>query len=645
MHVQLRIGVTCVLWALCACAADSGGTSGRHGGGANGGSGGASGAGAGGVGVANPTGTPMQLGDAGPLRDHTQCTADLRRVLDATGVVLKECAPNEGCFDGECIEACQAAAQSKGNLGCEFMAPDPPFAGQTWAMNGATLAGPCYAVFLANAWDKPVKITVRRNGMDHDVAQFGRIPHGSVPTVTYDPIPAEGLPPDEVAILFLSHRPGVANGTSLECPVPPAVLEDAAVQLSGRGHAFEIATDTPVSAYAILPYGGASSFLPSATLLFPATSWGTNYFAVGPHDLPDPAQATQPGKVWGLIVGSNDGTTVKVAPSDVTLPAGTGVDMAPAGATTSYTLARGEILQWLGADITGTVFEADKPVGLFTGNTYLHIPSATAMGGGHDAAHQEIPHVSALGSEYVGPSFASRITGVVPESVPYRILGVVDGTQLSYDPAPPAGAPAMLTAGQVVQFEAVDRFTVRAQDEDHPFLFTQYMSGTLLNGGARIDCEDPKYAAPVMPPPIPFPFPIPPPMQIHGCGDEEWVNVLPPRQFLKRYVFFTDPTYSTTSLTVTRVKDDDGLHPVTIACLGEVMGWQPVGAEGKFEVAYVDLRRAGVAAGTCTESRHVAESEGAFGITVWGLDWFASYGYPAGGNVGTINEVKVPVPQ
>ena len=28
-----------------------------------------------------------------------------------------------------------------------------------------------------------------------------------------------------------------------------------------------------------------------------------------------------------------------------------------------------------------------------------------------------------------------------------------------------------------------------------------------------------------------------------------------------------------------------------------------------------------------------------------GLDWFASYGHPAGGNVGTINEVKVPVPQ
>lgn len=640
MRGRLFLGAACVGLALCACAADSPTTKGRGGGGANGGSGAGSGAGAGGAGVNNPSGPAPMLGDAGPLRDHTQCTADLRRVLDATGVVLKECEPTEGCFDGECIEACQAAAQSKGNLGCEFLAPDPPFAGQAWTTVGMTLAGPCYAVFLANAWDKPVQITVRRNGMAHDVAAFGRIPRGSVPNVTYDPIPATGLPPDEVAILFLSHRPGVANGGSLlECPVPPAVLQDAAVSLSGRGYAFEIATDTPVSAYAILPYGGAPSFLPSATLLLPATSWGTNYFAVGPHDFPDPMQPMQPGKVWGLLVGSNDATTVKVAPA-VALPAGTGVDMAPAGVTTTYTLARGEILQWLGADITGTVVEADKPVGLFTGNTYLHIPSATSMGGGHDAAHQQIPHVGALGSEYVAPSATSRLTTMGPESIPYRILGVVDGTTLSYDPAPPAGAPATLTAGQVVQFESMERFTVRSQDDDHPFALTQYMSGTLLTGGVRLDCQDPVYS---MPTPMPFPFPIPI-MNINGCGDEEWVNVLPPRQFLKRYVFFTDPTYSTTALTVTRVKDDTGLHPVTIGCLGEVQGWQPVGAEGKFEVAYVDLRRAGVAVGTCTESRHVAESDGAFGITVWGLDWFASYAYPAGGNVGTINEVKVPVP-
>src|SRR5262249_1375410 len=38
-----------------------------------------------------------------------------------------------------------------------------------------------------------------------------------------------------------------------------------------------------VSAYDILPYGGALSYLPSAELLLPTTAWGTNYVAAGPQ--------------------------------------------------------------------------------------------------------------------------------------------------------------------------------------------------------------------------------------------------------------------------------------------------------------------------------------------------------------------------
>ena len=39
---------------------------------------------------------------------------------------------------------------------------------------------------------------------------------------------------------------------------------------------------------------------------------------------------------------------------------------------------------------------------------------------------------------------------------------------------------------------------------------------------------------------------------------------------------------------------------------------------------------------------HTATSSGPFGLTVWGLDNFASYAYPAGGNVASINTVVVP---
>ena len=34
-----------------------------------------------------------------------------------------------------------------------------------------------------------------------------------------------------------------------------------------------------------------------------------------------------------------------------------------------------------------------------------------------------------------------------------------------------------------------------------------------------------------------------------ACGDEDFVPLIPPTQFLSEYVFFTDPTYSTTTST------------------------------------------------------------------------------------------------
>jgi hypothetical protein len=42
----------------------------------------------------------------------------------------------------------------------------------------------------------------------------------------------------------------------------------------------------------------------------------------------------------------------------------------------------------------------------------------------------------------------------------------IDGTAISYDPAPPPGAPAVLNSGQVVEFSAPGPFVVRSQDKD-----------------------------------------------------------------------------------------------------------------------------------------------------------------------------------
>jgi hypothetical protein len=472
-------------------------------------------------------------------------------------------------------------------------------------------------VFIANTWSKPAKITVTRDGQSFDVTQFGRIPKGVKPNTSYDPLPVDGLPPNEVAVLFLSHKPGAKHdlGSSLECPVTPALLADGAVHGSGTGKAFRVSVDTPITAYDILPYGGAQSYLPSASLLLPYTSWGTNYYAVAPHP-------PGGGSLWTLVVGTADGTTLKVLPKQ-TLPGGGGLGDAIAGQTNEFKINAGEMVQWIGSDPTGTIFQSDQPIGVWGGSTYLMVETPTSPGGGgRESAHQEVLPISALGSEYVGAGVMTRLSSLGPESITYMLLGVVDGTALTYDPGPPPGAPQALNAGQVVEFNADSFFTVRSQDADHPFAMTHYLPGRPPS--SRPGCSSD---------------------HANDCqlGDEEWVFSLPPKQFLSRYVFFTDPTYGTTNLVITRVKGPEGFSDVNIECLGPVSGWQPVGAAGQYEVAHVDLIRGGQpVVPACLTSRHEAKSAGAFGVTVWGTDWFASYGYPAGGNIGTINSVVVP---
>ena len=65
---------------------------------------------------------------------------------------------------------------------------------------GKTTVAAGFAAFVANTWGRPAKITVSRDGQDYNVTQFGRIPKGIKPNNTYDPIPATGLRPNEVAV-------------------------------------------------------------------------------------------------------------------------------------------------------------------------------------------------------------------------------------------------------------------------------------------------------------------------------------------------------------------------------------------------------------------------------------------------------------
>ncbi|HPB98792.1 MAG TPA: IgGFc-binding protein, partial [Polyangiaceae bacterium] len=258
------------------------------------------------------------------------------------------------------------------------------------------------------------------------------------------------------------------------------------------------------------------------------------------------------------------------------------------------------------------------------GNGYLCLKGMSSKGGGCDSGHQAIPPVAALGYRYVGIPYTTRRADLQPESIIYRIVGAVAGTSLTFDPPVP-GAPTTLDVGQMVDFEATGPFVVSSQDEDHPFYLGQMMTGCFVHGGSRPGINPASLSA-----------------EYNCLGDEEYVNILPPAQFLSRYIFFTDPTYGTTNLVLTRVKTPSGFKEVSVGCSGVVSGWQPVGSSGEFEIANVDLVRSAHGVAGCTNGPQSAQSDGPFGLMVWGLDSFASYAYPAGGNIAPINTVVVP---
>jgi hypothetical protein len=287
-----------------------------------------------------------------------------------------------------------------------------------------------------------------------------------------------------------------------------------------------------------------------------------------------------------------------------------------------------------------------------------------------DSAEQMLPPVRALGSEYVAVRYRNR--GATEESVPWRIVGVVDGTQLTYDPPQP-GAPTTVGADQpAAEFDAPGPFVVSSQDNAHPFYFAAYMTGGC--GAPSINTSR-GAICPLGPDPLGTVGTGP----LDGSGDPEFLNVVPPAQYLPQYTFFTDPTYSETNLVVVRVRDPQtGQMPdVGLDCTGTLAGWAPVGTKGIYQMTRVDLSTGDFqGVGSCDNGVHTigATIPGAptgpgapvpqFGVTIWGwgseatyqpdranvptdeanpkFTRWVSYGYPAGANFQPLNTVVLP---
>lgn len=565
------------------------------------------------------------LGDGSPIGDETpqfggdggggegggcalSCSADLHDVVDCNNNVVTHCPPDQGCGGATCVDACQAATANKSTFGCDYYAVDPDIIPEA--------DGACFAAYVANTWGTPVTLTADWGGMPLSVANAARVPSGTGQSITYKPLTGGNqLQPGEVAIVFLNYAGFVA------CPggiTPGLTGVDGATHGTGIGKAFHITSNRPVVAYDIFPYGGGSSAATSATLLIPSSAWDTNYIAVNAFAKDQVVGFAQP---FLEVVAAQDGTNVKISPT-AAIVGGAGVAPTGKGMPQTYTLNKGQYLQITqDAELTGSPILADKPVGVWGGATCLNIDVNDVA---CDSAHQQLFPVSTLGHEYLAVRYRNRYQGN-EEIVPWRIVGAADGTALTYEPSPPMGAPLTINQRQVLTFWSAGPFVVKSQDDMHPFYLAAHMTGadSMYSGGSS------------------------------GRGDPEWVNVLPPQEYLKQYVFFTDPTYPETNLVLTRQKAGSGFADVFLDCTGTtaIGGWQPMGSSGNYEYTRIDLVTGDFQKnGMCDNGRHEIHSDVPFGLTVWGWgselssfpSTYVSYAYPAGASVKPINTVIVP---
>jgi hypothetical protein len=223
-----------------------------------------------------------------------------------------------------------------------------------------------------------------------------------------------------------------------------------------------------------------------------------------------------------------------------------------------------------------------------------------------DAAHAQIPPIANWGTRYIEAPLLRSGT----DSMMVRLVGAVDGTTLTYQPGAPAGAPTTLGKGQVADFSFDLPFVVQSQDSGHPFYASTIMTNCELSGTTG-----------------------------SGCGDPEFVNAVPPEEFMSQYTVFTDPSYGNAVLEIVEEKGAKFYGDVMVDCLPgshaiPSASWTEIpGANVRY--ATVPIRQGGAPVGACDSGAHVVTSASNFGITVWGIDDHTSYAYvPAMGTKG-----------
>jgi hypothetical protein len=371
---------------------------------------------------------PDQLTCVG--NDVHKCAADGSN--QDTVVETCDVANGKTCSNGKCQTACDVAADSPSNVGCEFWAVDLD---QQDGFNDPASAP--WGVALSNNGDSPADVTIEINEA---------------------PV---GKPVQTKLIQKLSVAPGTLQSIilptrELDCGVKPNDYGSPGTCLSSN--AYRITSTAPIVAYQFNVFENAYSN--DASLLLPTNALGSQYRILG-------WGAGHPVKIPGFnildrsyvtIVGTRANTKVTVKPS-WKIKGNPPVAPTPAGGDIQVTIGPFDVLNLetddgsFGddpktiADLSGSLVLADQPVAVYSGVESTGAPgvfdipkppgwdmmSTCCL----DHLEEQIFPIESVGMHYVAVRSPVRSTGNWHEPDVIRFVGVAETANVTTSLAPP----------------------------------------------------------------------------------------------------------------------------------------------------------------------------------------------------------------
>jgi len=349
--------------------------------------------------------------------------------------------------------------------------------------------------------------------------------------------------------------------------------------------AYHIRSTLPVTVYQFSPLDYTDgdimfSYTNDASLLLPVNALTGNYVIPA---WPFYMYGESPYPSMMTIVGTADGTQVAVTPRATA--GGGAMGVFPAEVETTVTLQAGDALELLSnvGDLTGSVVAADKPVAIVAGHYATNIP--TNMGS-QDHLEEQVFPFETLSDSYV---VAAPAVPPLPDGKEQfiRVIAAQADTTIEFEPDIPSAGTYLADVGDFVEVpQQVGDYLITA---DKKVIVAQYME----SGYAGL------------------------PPEADPIGDPAMALAVATDQYRTSYLFHAPANYENNYVNIVAPSGAEVLLD------GEAVGGlEPVG-DSEWVAARVELDNGG-------DGNHFAESDEAFGISVYGYGWCTSYWYPGG---------------